>query len=128
MAAYHPTAAELLEAVRGFLGEEIQPALTDHNLSFKLRIALNVIKIVERELQLEPQFAQQELTSLRNLLDREEGSPEELNTDLCVRISRGDFDNDDSALLDHLERAALHKLAIDNPSYSTYQRLLATEE
>ena len=128
MAANHPTAAELLEAVRAFLGEEIQPALTDQSLSFKLRIALNVLKIVERELRLEPQFAKQELSSLRNLLDREEGSPEELNADLCERISRGDFDRDDGALLEWLERAALNKLAIDNPNYSTYQRLLAIEE
>jgi aminoglycoside phosphotransferase (APT) family kinase protein len=44
-----PTAVELLEAVRGFLRDDVMPG-TDGRLSFHARVAANVIAIVEREL------------------------------------------------------------------------------
>jgi aminoglycoside phosphotransferase (APT) family kinase protein len=44
-----PTAAELLDAVRGFLSDDVVPG-TDGQLSFHARVAANVIGIVGREL------------------------------------------------------------------------------
>ena len=44
-----PTAAELLDAVRGYLTDEVVPR-TDGQLSFHARVAANVVAIVAREL------------------------------------------------------------------------------
>jgi aminoglycoside phosphotransferase (APT) family kinase protein len=48
-----PTARELLEAVRGFLTEDVMPATTGR-LSFHARVASNMLAIVERELAQAP--------------------------------------------------------------------------
>jgi hypothetical protein len=44
-----PTAREILEAVRGYLTEDVMPA-TSGRLSFHARVAANMLAIVEREL------------------------------------------------------------------------------
>jgi aminoglycoside phosphotransferase (APT) family kinase protein len=46
-----PTASELLDAVRGFLAEQVMPA-TSGPLAFHARVAANVLGIVARELEL----------------------------------------------------------------------------
>lgn len=46
-----PDPAALLEAVREFLGSEIEPEL-DGRLGYHLKVAINVLAIVERELRL----------------------------------------------------------------------------
>jgi aminoglycoside phosphotransferase (APT) family kinase protein len=46
-----PTASELLDAVRGFLTDEVMPATTGQ-LAFHARVAANVLGIVARELEL----------------------------------------------------------------------------
>ena len=46
-----PTASELLDAVRGFLSDQVMPA-TSGQLAFHARVAANVIGIVARELEL----------------------------------------------------------------------------
>ena len=45
-----PTASELLDAVRGYLTDEVLPATTGQ-LSFHARVAANVLGIVARELE-----------------------------------------------------------------------------
>jgi len=49
-----PTASELLDAVAGFLTDEVMPA-TAGQLAFHARVAANVLAIVARELELGPQ-------------------------------------------------------------------------
>jgi aminoglycoside phosphotransferase (APT) family kinase protein len=48
-----PTASELLDAVRGFLTEQVMPATTGQ-LAFHARVAANALAIVARELELGP--------------------------------------------------------------------------
>ncbi|HEY3907666.1 MAG TPA: phosphotransferase [Streptosporangiaceae bacterium] len=48
-----PTASELLDAVRGFLTDQVMPA-TGGQLAFHARVAANVLAIVARELDLGP--------------------------------------------------------------------------
>ncbi len=48
-----PTASELLDAVRGFLTDQVMPA-TGGQVSFHARVAANVLGIVARELELGP--------------------------------------------------------------------------
>ncbi len=45
----HPTARELLDAVRGYLTDDVMPATTGQ-VSFHARVAANVLAVVEREL------------------------------------------------------------------------------
>jgi hypothetical protein len=48
-----PTASELLDAVRGFLTDQVMPATTGQ-LAWHARVAANVLGIVARELELGP--------------------------------------------------------------------------
>src|SRR6185503_9023256 len=48
-----PTARELLDAVRGYLTEDVMPNTTGR-LSFHARVAANMLAIVERELAQRP--------------------------------------------------------------------------
>jgi hypothetical protein len=45
-----PAAAELVEAVREFLEQEILPGLEDHRLRFRTLVAMNALGIAVREL------------------------------------------------------------------------------
>lgn len=55
-----PTASELLDAVRGFLTDQVMPA-TGGQLAFHARVAANALAIVARELDLGPLPAQASL-------------------------------------------------------------------
>ena len=56
MSGQRPTAQELVAAVRGFLEQEVAGQLTGAT-AFNLRIAVNVLAIVERELAAEDDSA-----------------------------------------------------------------------
>jgi hypothetical protein len=59
-----PTARELLDAVRGYLTEDVMPGTTGR-LSFHARVAANMLAIVERELaQDTPEHAGDDWASL----------------------------------------------------------------
>ncbi len=58
-----PTAGEMLDAVRGFLTDEVMPA-TSGQLAFHARVAANALAIVSRELELGPVPAGLELAEL----------------------------------------------------------------
>lgn len=127
MAANRPTAAELLEAAREFLEAEAMDAIAADDVKFKLRIAINVLKLIERELLLGPGNEARELGQLQALLGRADESLERLNAGLCDRIRAGEFDDGLQQLLPCLQESTLDKLAIDNPRYSTYGALRGRE-
>lgn len=120
---HQPTKQSLVEAARTFLEQELKPALTDTALQYKLRIAMNVLAIVERELAQEHVAEQEQSAGLRRLLDSDSVSSHDMTIQLCQRIQQGKFDRAEDALLEHLEKTALNRLAIDNPRYSTYRQL-----
>jgi hypothetical protein len=68
MSAPHdlPDPPTLLEAVREFLERELEPEL-DGRLRYHLKVAINVLAIVERELRLGPEHAQHHEQRLRRL-------------------------------------------------------------
>jgi len=123
MVANRPTAAELIEAAAEFLAGEAMDAIAADNVKFKLRIALNVLKLVERELRQGPEHEVRDRDRLQLLLGSHEASVDRLNADLCRRIREGQFDHRLSDLLPCLQQSTLEKLAIDNPRYSTYLAL-----
>jgi Phosphotransferase enzyme family/Domain of unknown function (DUF6285) len=56
-----PTTSELLDAVRGYLTEQVMPA-TGGKLAFHARVAANALAIVARELELGPPADQHEVS------------------------------------------------------------------
>ena len=50
-----------------------------------------------------------------------------LNQGLAERIASGALDASSPGLTEHLWRTTLAKLAVDQPGYDTYRRLLAAE-
>ncbi len=119
-----PTLKELVEAVREFLEKKVSPAV-DKSTAFHTRVAVNVLKIVERELELGPDLEDQERDRLRRLLNQE-GTLKELTAELCQRLREGDIDYNDPTMIDHLKKTAMGRLSIDNPKYSAYRKALET--
>lgn len=120
MAANRPNTRELVEAVREFIENKVQPDIQGKT-AFHTRIAINALKIVERELTKGPELNRREETRLKKILGRE-GTLEELNKALCKGLRKGDIDHRDPGLLAHLRLTALGKLSVDNPNYSAYKK------
>lgn len=110
-----PTAADLLAAVGDFLDREVLPQLAGHT-GFHARVALNALRIVERELRDGPAAVAADLDRLRRLTGAD-GSLAELNILLAARIRAGDLAIDDPALREHLLHSVLARIAIDSPKY-----------
>jgi uncharacterized protein DUF6285 len=64
-----PTILDLLAAVRELLASEIVPALADQRLKYHALIAVNVLRIIEREIPTEEERLTAELASLAELCD-----------------------------------------------------------
>jgi Domain of unknown function (DUF6285) len=93
--ADRPSAAELVEAVWEFLGQEVLPNAKDHREKFRTLVAMNALAIARRELEV-------------GVIEADE---EELR-ELARRIRAGDAP--EPTLLK--ERVAA-KLRISNPQY-----------
>jgi hypothetical protein len=110
-----PPAADLVEAVRDFLEREILPTLAGDR-QFHCRVAINVLAIVRRELELGPALDAAEHDRLRRLLGQD-GSLAELNSRLAALIRSGVLDSSRPDLLDHLRRTMVGALQINNPRW-----------
>lgn len=117
-----PTPTELTKAVADFLRNEIAPVISGHN-SFKLRVAINMLDLVVRQMTLEEGSDAAEAARLVQLLNTE-GSLLELNRALSERIARGELDLKTPGLAEHLWQTTLAKLAVDQPNYASYKREL----
>ncbi len=120
-----PDPQDLLAAVALFLREQALPQLPEH-AAYHARVAANMVDIVRRQLELAPAAEAAELQRLRALL-RQDGSLAELNALLCERIAHGRIGLDTPGLAEHLWRSTLDKLAVDQPAYESYRRVLAEE-
>jgi hypothetical protein len=115
-----PTPIELTRAVADFLRNDIAPAIAGHN-AFKLRVAINILDLVARQLTLEEGSDGAEAARLAQLLDFK-GSLFELNRALAERIADGKVDLATPGLPEHLWQTTLDKLAVDQPNYASYRR------
>src|SRR5262249_48143764 len=115
-----PTPIELTKAVADFLRSEIAPALAGHQ-AFKLRVAVNILDLVARQLSLAQGSDGAEAARLAQLLGLE-GSLFELNRALADRFADGKLDLATPGLPEHLWQTTLDKLAIDQPNYASYKR------
>ncbi len=117
-----PTPAELIKAVADFLRNEITPVIKGHN-AFKLRVGINALELVTRQLALEQGSDAAEAARLSKLLGMP-GSLGELNRALADRIANGEMDLQTPGLADHLWQTTMAKLAVDQPNYASYKREL----
>jgi hypothetical protein len=115
-----PTPSELVKAVADFLRNDITPEITGHN-AFKLRVAINALDLVTRQLALQGSSDAAELARLSQLLGME-GSLLDLNRALAKRIASGEADLATPGLAEHLWQTTMAKLAVDQPNYAAYRR------
>lgn len=121
-----PTPIELTKAVADFLRNDLTPIISGHN-AFRLRVAINILDLVTRQLTLEGGSDVREVERLNGLLGMT-GSVMELNRVLAERIANGEIDLRTSGLADHLWQTTMDKLAVDQPNYAAYKRELARDK
>lgn len=130
MPANRPTAAELLVAIREYLEQDIKPQFTQpattvddigtKSLALNNAIAINLLKLLEREAGMRAAQQAQECSLLRAILPCSANADlDMLNEQLIEHIEAATFDDNDLIVLRALQQISLSKLAIDNPSYST---------
>ena len=117
-----PTPVELTKAVADFLRDDIAPMISGHN-AFKLRVAINMLDLVTRQLTLAQGSDAAEAARLSRLLGLQ-GSLIELNRALASRIASGELDLQTPGLSEHLWQTTMDKLAVDQPNYAAYKREL----
>jgi hypothetical protein len=120
-----PTPTELTKAVADFLRDDIAPTLSGHN-AFKLRVAINMLDLVTRQLKLEQGSDAAEAARLRQLLGID-GSLLELNRVLSAKIGSGEMDLKSPGFVEHLWQTTMDKLAVDQPGYAAYKRELGRD-
>jgi hypothetical protein len=117
-----PTPIELTKAVADFLRNDITPVISGHN-AFKLRVAINMLDLVARQLTLVEESDVVEAASLKKLLGLD-GALIDLNRELAEKISKGEVDLGTSGVSEHLWQTTMAKLAVDQPNYGSYKREL----
>ena len=120
-----PTPTELINAVADFLRNEITPEIKGHN-AFKLRVGINALDLVTRQLALADGGDAAEALRLKALLGIK-GSLLDLNCALSDRIAKGEVDLQTPGLAEHLWQTTMDKLAVDQPNYASYKRELGTK-
>ncbi|HET8605662.1 MAG TPA: DUF6285 domain-containing protein [Gaiellaceae bacterium] len=90
-----PTPAELAQAVREFLETELLPAVADPRLRFRTLVAMNALRIVERETAAPPEDRAADAELARRIRDGEVGVE----------------------ALPELKAAVAAKLRVSNPGY-----------
>ena len=118
-----PTPVELTKSVADFLRHDITPLISGHQ-AFKLRVAINMLDLVTRQLTLEEGSDAKEVERLRTLLGAD-GTVTELNRALAERIAKGEVDLATPGLAKHLWQTTMDKLAVDQPNYASYKRELS---
>jgi Domain of unknown function (DUF6285) len=121
-----PTPTELTKAVADFLRNDIMPAITGHS-AFKLRVGINALDLVTRQLSLEQGGDAAEAARLAKLLGMQ-GPLIELNRVLADKIAKGEVDLQTPGLSEHLWQTTMDKLAVDQPNYASYKRELGRED
>ena len=121
-----PTPIELTRSVADFLRNDIAPLISGHQ-AFKLRVAINILDLVTRQLTLAESNDSKEAERLAALLGVQ-GSVLELNRALADRIAKGEVDLTTPGLAEHLWQTTMDKLAVDQPNYASYKREAARDK
>ncbi len=104
-----PTSAELLEAVREWMERDVMSA-TEGRLQFHTRVAINVLAIVQREIELGAGQAVAQAARLHALGCNDEA-------DLATKIRDGSFDDRLDEVRALVRESVVDKLRVANPKY-----------
>ena len=104
-----PTSEQLVESVRDWLERDVIPG-TPGRLQFHARVAVNVLAMVERELQMGEAQAAAHAVRLAQL-----GCADD--ADLARRIREGDLDDRLAEVRELVWASVRDKLAVANPKY-----------
>ena len=121
-----PTVRKLLKGIYEFLETAVVPALHEP-LRFHTRVAANLLRILQREIEAEPRLIAEERRRLRELLGKKGGAQgretvveevRQLNEELCALIREGRADQgswrDD--VIEHVRLTLVDKLKVADPS------------
>ena len=114
-----PTSSELIKAVMDFLETKIKDELPPH-LAFKLRITNNVLGMVQREIDKGEELSEEVIKAMSVIIKSDDLTTKELSN----LIKNEDLDLSDEGLKDLLVLLSKNKIAVDNPNYSTYKKLI----
>ena len=114
----HPAATELLASVSSFLRDELLPSLSGAQ-AFNLRVGINAIELVRREIERGADAAAPERSRLAALLGGDSGF-DAMRGELCRKIACGELTLEQPALREHLRATAMERMAVDQPGYSAY--------
>ena len=104
-----PTMAELLESVREWLERDVMPAVSP-SLQFHTRVAMNVISIVERELEL----GTEQFDRYQHIMD---SLGADSDAQLAASIRAGTHDDNLMHLLETLRPVIEDKVRVANSRY-----------
>lgn len=112
-----PSAPDLVAVVREFLENDLLPATgLDDDKRFNVRVAINLLATVEREVKLGPQADGAEAERLCALV-KDGDSILEKNRLLSQAIRAGAISINDPLLIDHLRHTLTDTLRINNPKW-----------
>lgn len=109
-----PTTVELVEAVREFLESDVLDAV-DGRVKFHVRVSINVLGMVERELAEDPDVEDSHRRTLVGILGHE-GDLTSLEAELAAAIREGQMDGR-SDVLAAVWSEVRRKLEVANPGY-----------
>jgi hypothetical protein len=104
-----PTASELLQAVKEWMEQDLMAGV-DGRLAFHVRVAMNMLDIVDREIALGAPMEARHEDVLRGLGVASDA-------ELSLKIRAGDFDAGLSGLLAALRPVVEDKVRVANPKY-----------
>ena len=121
-----PDKSDLLAGVQRFLAEHVGPALEDRGAQFRLKIAIYLLDIVQREMTHAEAQDRAEWSSLCHLLAIDRAMPTDenerrrvfqaANRALAAQIQAGHFE-DDTAVRAHIMASMRAKLAVVQPKF-----------
>jgi Domain of unknown function (DUF6285) len=122
-----PTVPELLQAVTHFLDEDLIPNLTGSR-QFYARVAVNVLRVISRELECEDEYLQAEWDRLNTVLPPAarpatlaglRQAVRQRTEELCQRIRQGGADAGPyrEQVLAHVRETVREKLLASNPRW-----------
>jgi hypothetical protein len=112
-----PDARTLLVAATRYMEDELMPTLNGYH-RFKVRVTVNVLNTIRRELEMREGQARAEHQRLVAILGHE-GDLEALSRELAERIRKGDFSLEDQRLRSHIKQSLSDALSIANPKWLT---------
>ena len=114
----YPDIKTLLTTAIRYMETELMPSLDGYH-RFKVRVTVNVLNTIKRELEMRGEQAKLEHERLVAILGHDGDDVEKLSRELADRIRAGEFSLDDERLRTHIKQSLADALALANPKWLT---------